>query len=72
MLVDGNINGIKFWWILTIRYLKASGHQGDLSDLEGLQAMSELLGCIDEAETVLAARRGRRMGEGKERTLDFQ
>ena len=43
-----------------------------MSDLKGLQAMSQLLGCIDEAETMLAAGRGRWVGEGEKRAGHFQ
>ena len=56
----------------TTGYLKASGNQRDLSDLQSLEAMSKLLGCIDKAEPMLAARRGRRVGKGEKRAGCFK
>ena len=34
--------------------------------------MSKLLGCIDKAESMLAARRGRRVGKGEKRAGCFK
>ena len=53
-------------------YLKASGNQCDLGDLQSLEAMSKLLGCIDKAESMLAARMGGRVGEWKKRAGCFK
>ena len=56
----------------TTGYLKVSGNQGDLSDLQSLEAMSQLLGCIDKTETMLATRGGGRVGEGEKRAGCFK